>query len=88
MTSDRAKELVVVSMVGTGVLTSISAYHRHSSPSPRIFVGVIAYGAILATVAEAAPDLAGAFAALVLVSAAFVVGPDAWQAITSATTNR
>jgi hypothetical protein len=80
-----AKQLVVVSTLGTGLLTVIALYHKGKTPTPRVGVGVIASGVILATVAEVAPEIAAGFAVLMLTTAVFVVGGDAWAGLAAAT---
>jgi hypothetical protein len=85
MNTPDAKRLVVVSAVGTGVLTSIAMYRQGKVPTPRIAVGVLAAGVILATAAEVAPEIAAGFAVLMLTTAVFVVGGDAWAGVSAAT---
>src|SRR3546814_10920554 len=46
-----------------------------------VIVGVFAAGVLLAVLAEVAPKLASGFAMLMLATAAFVVGGDAWEGI-------
>lgn len=81
------KRLVVVGTIGTGVLTLIAAYRKpNAKRSPfRVVVGVFAAGVILAALAEVAPKLAAAFSMLMLGTAAFVVGGDAWAGISAIT---
>jgi uncharacterized membrane protein YphA (DoxX/SURF4 family) len=84
VTGEDAKRIVVVSTGATALLSVAAAYKRGDSPSPRIAVGAITVGTMLAVAAEFAPRLAAAFAALMLTSAVFVLGGDAWQGLTSA----
>lgn len=85
MNTANAKQLVVVATMATGLLTVIALYHQGKTPSPRVGVGVVASGVILATVAEVAPEIAAGFAVLMLTTAAFVVGGDAWAGVSAAT---
>jgi hypothetical protein len=82
------KRLVVVGTIGTGALALIASYRRpddqRASPF-RIVVGTFAAGTILAVVAEVAPGIAGGFAMLMLVTAAFVVGADTWAGVKQVT---
>lgn len=86
MNAGTAKRMVVVGTLGTGVLTAAAQLHAGKIPSAKVGIGVLASGVILAAVAEAAPTLAGGFAALMLVTAAFVLGGGAWSGITAITT--
>jgi hypothetical protein len=81
----QSKRYIVVATVGTGVLSTIAVYRRGDTPSPRLAAGVLASGVMLAVLAEVAPSLAGGFALLMLTTAVFVVGGDAWQGISNAT---
>lgn len=85
MTGPEAKRMIVLGTIGTGVLTGVAQLRAGKVPSARVGVGVIASGVILAAVAEGAPTLAGAFAALMLVTAAFVAGGGAWAGISAIT---
>jgi hypothetical protein len=85
MTPPEAKRLVVVGTMGAGVLSVVAAYRKSGGASPRIAVGVFATGTMLAIGAELAPGIAGSMAILMLVTAAFVIGGDAWAGITEAT---
>lgn len=85
MNAPDAKRLVVVSTVATGTLTVIALYRRGTTPTARVGVGVIGAGVILATIAEVAPNLAAAFAVLMLATSAFVAGGDAWEGLQTAT---
>ena len=80
-----AKRFVVVGTVGAGTLSAIASFRRGAGVSPRLAVGVFAAGTILAVGAEVAPAIAGGMAVLMLVTAAFVLGGDAWAGITAAT---
>lgn len=74
--------------IGTGALALVAAYRRPGDArrNPfRIAVGVFVAGTLLAALAEVNPKLASAFAMLMLTTAAFVVGGDAWQGISAIT---
>lgn len=73
--------------IGTGALAIIAAYRApNAKRNPfRIAVGVFIAGTLLAALAEVNPKLASAFAMLMLTSAAFVVGGDAWRGISEIT---
>lgn len=88
MTSAEAKRLIIVGTVGAGVLSAVALYRRGETPSPRIAVGVIGAGVILAALAEVTPGMAGAFGLIMLMTAMFVVGGDAWAGVTQAATGK
>ena len=88
MTPTEAKRLVVVGTVTAGTLSTVAAFRRGTGPSTRLAVGVFAAGTMLAVTAELAPSLAGGFAVLMLTTAVFVVGGDAWAGISDATSSR
>lgn len=73
--------------IGTGALAIVAAYRApNAKRNPfRIAVGVFVAGTLLAALAEVNPKLAAAFAMLMLTTAAFVVGGDAWQGISAVT---
>jgi hypothetical protein len=85
MTPAQAKRYVLVGTIGAGGLSAIAAFRRGGIPSTRIAIGTVAAGVLLSIAAEVVPDLAGAFALLLLVTAAFVLGGDAWTGISAAT---
>jgi hypothetical protein len=87
MTPPEAKRLVVVGTMGAGVLSVVAAYRKSGGASPRIAVGVFATGTMLAVAAELAPGVAGSMAILMLITAAFVIGGDAWAGIAEATSS-
>jgi hypothetical protein len=87
MSQVSAKRLVVVGTIGAGVLTLVAAY-RNPNPKRqpfRVVLGVFIAGVLLAVLAEVAPSLAAGFSMLMLATAAFVVGGDAWAGITAIT---
>jgi hypothetical protein len=76
-----AKRLVVASVVVTGVLASVKDVSRGQMPRVKVALGLTFAGVALAAVADVAPQLAGSFAALLLVSSVLTVGGDAFAAI-------
>lgn len=81
MDTSSAKRLVIVSCASAAALASAAELSRGQFPSARIPVGAIAAGAMLSVLAEVQPKVAGAFAGVILVTAVFVVGGDAWRSI-------
>lgn len=81
MTTTQAKRLVIVGLLVTGGLAAVRDLSKGDAPDLRIGLGVVIGGVILSTVAEVAPDVAGMVAVLTMVSATFVVGGDAWSAL-------
>lgn len=96
----QGKKLVLLGTVGTGALALVAAYRPPDTKGKsaaqialeakqrnpfRIMVGVFVAGTMLAALAEVQPKLAAAFSMLMLTTAAFVVGGDAWQGIASVT---
>lgn len=81
----QAKRFVLVGVGGTAVLATIGTYRAGRTPSPRIAVGAVTAGVILAVLAEVLPDLAGALALLMLTTAAFVTLQGGWEGISAAT---
>lgn len=83
--SSNPQHVVTASVIGTGVFAAIGYVHRkHSFPPVKIAAGTIAMGALLSLFGEYAPKAAAAFSAVMLTTAVFVVGGDAWAGITSA----
>jgi hypothetical protein len=80
-----AKRFVLVGVGGTALLAAIGTYRAGKTPTPRIAVGAVSAGVILAVLAEVLPDLAGALALLMLTTAAFVTLRGGWEGIAAAT---
>lgn len=78
---NNAKPLVLVSLAVTGVFAILGAFARHETPKPRIAFGIAAVGVTLAAVAEVSPELAKAFALLMMGTAVLVEGGPALGAI-------
>lgn len=87
MTPAEAKRLVVMGTVGAGTLTAVATLRKGGQVTPRLAVGVFVAGTMLAVGAEVAPGIAGGFAVLMLTTAAFVLGGDAWAGISEATSS-
>jgi hypothetical protein len=86
--SAQGKKLVLLGTIGTGALALVAAYRKPGDArrNPfRIALGVFIAGTLLAALAEVNPKLASAFAMLMLTTAAFVVGGDAWAGISAIT---
>lgn len=81
MTSSSAKRLVVASVVVTGTLAAVKDVSRGQLPRVRVALGLTFAAVALAALAEVAPELAGSFAALLLVSSIFQIGGDSFAAI-------
>lgn len=64
-----------------GALTILGTIARHKAPAPRVFIGVVAAGAILLLVADSAPEAANAFGTVVLLTALLTSGYDVAQGI-------
>lgn len=85
MSTDRANGLVLTSLTVSAALVLIRDAAAKEVPSPRFMLGTVLTGAGLAVMSQFAPQLAGGFAVLLLISSIFVYGADAWQIITKAT---
>lgn len=80
------KGLVIVGTLGAGVVTAVGQVGQTGRlPSTRIAVGSFSAAVLLALLAEAAPDLAGALAAMILVSSIFVFGAPAFATLSHIT---
>ncbi len=82
----RSQQLIVGCLAGTAVVATASSLAEGEGPSGRILVGTAFAGLGLATLNMFAPEVAGSFAVLMLVSAVFVYGGPAISAVTSLTT--
>lgn len=85
MNAAEAKKLVILSAAGTATFSAIKAARSGNVPARRMVVGSLVVAIALSAVAEFQPDAAGAFAALMLVTAVFVLGGDAAAGITKIT---
>lgn len=85
----RAKELVIVGVVSTGVIAAIGQVGKTNSlPSSRIGYGVFIALALLSLLAEVAPEVAASFAMLILATSFFVYGTPAFAALTKLTAKK
>lgn len=86
MTEDQARNLVLVGTFGAAGVTALGQVTRTKAlPSSRLLVGAAAAALILSLVLEVSPDLAAGLAALMLVTALFVLGGPAWSGIAAIT---
>lgn len=83
----RSQELIVGSLAGVATIAVASSLAQGEMPGGRIVLGTAFAGLGLATVNMFAPELAGSFAVLMLVSAVFLYGGPALDAVTSLTTS-
>lgn len=81
MNATAAKRLTVTAVVVSGVLSGVQAVAEGERPSVRIFVGMAVAGGLLLVAAEYMPTLAGALAALLLVSSLVHIGAPALDRI-------
>lgn len=76
-----ARRLALVAVGGAAAIAAVAEMANNRPPRLRIAVGAVTAGTLLAVMAEASPRLASAFAALILATAVFGVGGDAWRGI-------
>jgi cysteine synthase len=84
MSAPQAKRVVVLSVATAGTMTTVRDLAKGDAPSIRTIVGVVVAGVLLAGMAEVAPSVAGGLALLLLTAATFVVGGEAWTALSRA----
>lgn len=84
MNTAQAKRIIVVSVLLSGTLASIKPLTQNKLPDVKVAVGVIVIAVFLLTLAEVQPDVAGAFALLMLFSSMFAVGPETYRTLTRA----
>lgn len=88
MSVPQAKRLVVIAFVVGGGLAAVGDFRQSRQlPRLRILIAAFVAAAILSAAADVAPDLAGSFAVLVLLSAFLIAGPDVIGAVTGAVTD-
>lgn len=87
----QAQRVVIMSTLGTGVLTVIGTAAKLDPTNPhptissgRVIIGTFVAGIMLSGLAQVQPDLASGLAALMLVTSMFVVGTPAWDALSHA----
>lgn len=76
-----AKDMVVGSLLLTGLLVGVHQVSHGHRPEPRQVFGLLGAGVFLTFLAEPAPGLAASLAALVAVGTLFTVGADSLAAI-------
>lgn len=86
MTPAGAHNLVIGSVVVTGALAAVNSISHGHLPTVRTGLGLAFAGVALTALADVAPDLAGSFAALLLVAALLNVGAPAFSTITKGLT--
>lgn len=80
-----AKRIILVSIAGVGVLTTMAVIRRRNDlPPSRVIAGVFVSGVMLSAMAEFQPKIAAGIAALMLTTAAFALSPDAWAGVSNA----
>jgi hypothetical protein len=84
MNGPQAKRVVILSVATAGAMTTVRDLANGDPPHIRTILGVVVGGVLLAGLAEVQPSIAGGLALLLLTSAVFVVGGDAWAAISKA----
>lgn len=78
----QAKRMVLVSLAIAGGLASVHALGTEDLPPLRIFLGGVVAAVLLSLLADfGAPGIAAGFAAVILLTAMFVLGGDAWARI-------
>lgn len=83
MNDQQAKRYIVGSMAATAALASARDLTGGKVPRLRVFVAVVAAGAVLAMLSELSADFAGMFALLILTSAIFLAGEPTYNAMRS-----
>jgi hypothetical protein len=74
MSEKDAKQLILASLLVSGLVASGKEIMRNKMPSGRIFIGILVAGFMLSVLAEFAPELAGPLAVLLLITATFASG--------------
>ena len=74
MTGSGAKSLTVVSLIVSGSLASVESIRDGHLPPVRLAFGGLIAGVVLFTLADAAPDVAGGLAGLLLVGSLLTTG--------------
>lgn len=83
MTTSKARTTVLIGAAGTGALVTVASIVGGDGPRFTILIGVGVVGTALLAVAEYAPELAAAFAGLVLATALFTSGGLAVRALSN-----
>ena len=85
MDSGSAKGLVIGAAAGAGILASAADLATGNPPDVRVAVGVVLAAAVLYAAADWAPDLAAAFAVLLLTGAVLTNGKTVADVVRGAT---
>lgn len=86
MNTAQANSVIVTSLAVTGALVVVRDARDGQAPPIRFLMGMTIAGVGMAVLAQGAPEIAGALAALVGVTAALVYGAPAWDALSSSVT--
>jgi hypothetical protein len=81
----RTQQIIVTSLTVTGGLAVVGAVAGSHPVTARLALGLVATGVMLAALAEFAPGLAFGISVLIMLTAAFVYGLPAWNAIQKGT---
>lgn len=88
MTPDQAKRYAILGAAGATAVASLNSLTKGEWPSARIPLGGFVAGAMLAAMAEVWPAGAAGFSMVLLTTAVFVVGGDAWTGLSRTLANR
>jgi hypothetical protein len=81
MTSGEAKRIVLGSVAAAGAISAVRDLSGGTVPRIRIFVGAATAGALLAMLADLAPNVAAMFALTLATTAVFTAGAKTWQSV-------
>ena len=84
-TSQQSKTIVITATAGAAILSSLEQLASKQAPSVRIGVGAVIAGAVLYSLTDVAPALAGSLALLLLVGAALTNGVKVANIVATAT---
>lgn len=81
MNPPEAKRIVLGSIAAAGVISAVRDLSGGKAPRIRIFIGAATAGAVLAMLAEIAPNVAALFALTIASTAVFVAGAQTWTSV-------
>lgn len=81
MNALQAKRIVIGSVAAAGAISAVRDLSGGTTPKLRIFVGAATAGAVLAMLAEFAPNVAALFALTLASTAVFVAGAQTWDSV-------
>jgi hypothetical protein len=81
MNTARAQSLVILSAGIAAGLTTLAALTNGKKPPAKVYIGAGVYAIAATTLAEFAPQLAGALAGVVIITAVFGLGSDAYAGL-------